>query len=407
MARKTALTNRLATREEYFARRIPNRQSHPVESPSYAAVMQQAHNQKTVQKNVWINAEATAFTPDSPTSRAKTFHEALPGYRPTNLISVPEIAQELGVGHVFIKDESERFGLPAFKALGATWAIEKALKAHHAVNVGTTDSSPTLVTATDGNHGRAVANTAKNLGLKARIFIPDTVSEQAINAIRGEGAEVHVLDTNYDDVVIIAAQNAKDTHSLLIQDTAWEGYTDIPGWIVEGYTTMLAEVDEQLAATNNRATHVLVPTGVGSLLQAVLAYYRSQGPTAARVISVEPDTAACIFTSLENQEFTSVSTGVTVMSGLNCGTPSTLAWPLIQQGLSAATTVSDTQALQALQDLENHQIKVGPCGAAALSGIRNLAGSQTAREQLNLDGSSVIVLLSTESIDANPLGTSA
>jgi diaminopropionate ammonia-lyase len=98
---------------------------------------------------------------------------------------------------------------------------------------------------------------------------------------------------------------------------------------------------------------------------------------------------------------------VTVMSGLNCGTPSTLAWPLIQQGLSAATTVSDTQALQALQDLVDHQIKVGPCGAAALSGIRNLAGSQTARERLNLDGSSVIVLLSTESIDANPLGTSA
>jgi diaminopropionate ammonia-lyase len=356
-------------------------------------------------KSVWINPQATKFTPAPPSGDAKVFHESLPGYRPTNLINVPALAHELDVGRVFIKDESERFGLPAFKALGATWAIDKALAAHRITHP--TNTIPTLVTATDGNHGRAVANTAKNRGIRARIFIPTTVSEQAITAIRDEGAEVHVLDTDYDNVVLIAAQNAADTGSLLIQDTAWEGYTDIPGWIVEGYTTMLAEVDDQLATTNARATHVLVPTGVGSLLQAVLTHYRSQGPEAAHVISVEPDTAACIFTSVEKQQITSAPTGVTVMSGLNCGTPSTLAWPLIQQGLSAATTVSDTQAIQALQDLEGHHIAVGPCGAAALSGIRNLAGSQSAREQLNLDGNSVIVLLSTESIEANPLGTSA
>ncbi len=307
--------------------------------------------------------------------------------------------------HVFIKDESERFGLPAFKALGATWAIDKALKAQELNQPA--NRSPTLVTATDGNHGRAVANTAKKLGLKARIYIPNTVSETAIDAIKSEGAEVHILDTHYDEVVTIAAQNAADSNSLLIQDTAWAGYTDIPGWIVEGYTTMLAEVDEQLASQHEKPTHVLVPTGVGSLLQAVLTHYRSQGPTAAHVISVEPDTAACIFTSLENQALTTVPTQETIMSGLNCGTPSTLAWPLIQQGLSAATTVTDTQVLQALRDLKDHNIKVGPCGAAALSGIRNLANNLQVRSELDLSSNSVVVLLSTESIDANPLGPSA
>ncbi len=309
-----------------------------MDTGSYAQRMPQSQTESAV----WINPKATAFTPAPPPSGAKEFHESLPGYQPTNLINVPELAQELGVDHVFIKDESERFGLPAFKALGATWAIDKALKAQELNQPA--NRSPTLVTATDGNHGRAVANTAKKLGLKARIYIPNTVSETAIDAIKSEGAEVHILDTHYDEVVTIAAQNAADSNSLLIQDTAWAGYTDIPGWIVEGYTTMLAEVDEQLASQHEKPTHVLVPTGVGSLLQAVLTHYRSQGPTAAHVISVEPDTAACIFTSLENQALTTVqATQETIMSGLNCGTPSPLAWPLIQQGLSAATTVTDTK----------------------------------------------------------------
>ncbi len=246
-----------------------------MDTGSYAQRMPQSQAESTV----WINPKAAAFTPAPPPSGAKEFHESLPGYQPTNLISVPELAQELGVDHVFIKDESERFGLPAFKALGAAWAIDKALKAQELNQPA--NPNPTLVTATDGNHGRAVANTAKKLGLKARIYIPNTVSETAIDAIKSESAEVHVLDTHYDEIVTIAAQNAADSNSLLIQDTAWEGYP-----------TMLAEVDEQLASQHEKPTHVLVPTGVGSLLQAVLTHYRSQGPTAAHVISVEPDTAA-------------------------------------------------------------------------------------------------------------------
>lgn len=349
---------------------------------------------------VWINSNARSFTPDPITSEAQAFHESMPGYSPTKLISVPELARELGVGSVFIKDESERFGLPAFKALGATWAIDKALRAH-ALNSG--DSFPTLVTATDGNHGRAVANTAKKRGLSARIYIPHTVSEAAITAIEREGAEVHVLEEDYDSVVQIAATDSRETGALLIQDTAWEGYTDIPGWIVEGYTTMLAEVDDQLAQRSLQATHVLVPTGVGSLLQAVLSHYRGQGTHAAHVISVEPDTAGCILASVRAQALTAVPTAHTIMSGLNCGTPSALAWPLIRQGLSAAVVVTDEQAIDSLEYLTHRGIAVGPCGAAALSGIRVLTDKKSTREQLTLDKDSVVVLLSTESIEANPL----
>ncbi len=190
--------------------------------------------QAEAESTVWINPKVTAFTPAPPPLGAKEFHETLSGYQPTNLISVAELAQELGAGHVFIEDVSERFSLPAFEALGAIWAIDKALKAHEQNQP--TNPNPTLVTAIDGNHGRAVANTVKKLGLKTRIYIPNTVSETAIDAIKSEGAEVHVLDTHYDQVVTIAAQNAADFNSLLIQDTAWEGYS-----------TILSEVGEQLA----------------------------------------------------------------------------------------------------------------------------------------------------------------
>jgi diaminopropionate ammonia-lyase len=271
-----------------------------------------------------------------PSPEALAFHVTLDGYAPTPLVDLPALAAELGVGHILAKDESSRLGLPAFKALGASWAIHRALRAR-------ADGAPvTVVTATDGNHGRAVARFARLLGQRASIWVPDGVHPDAVQAIRDEGAQVTATGGSYDEAVAAAARAAQADEAVLVQDTSWDGYEQIPTWIVEGYTTLFTEIDAQLAEAGLGSTDLLVvPVGVGSLLQAALAHYRRTGADPGpAVISVEPVTAACIAASLESGHPVTVDTGVTVMAGLNCGTPSSLAWPYIERGLDAAVAVT-------------------------------------------------------------------
>lgn len=302
-----------------------------------------------------------------------TFHQGLDGYRPTPLTAVPVLAAELGVAEVLVKDESQRLGLPAFKALGAWWAIHRALQDQPA----TTE----LVTATDGNHGRAVARMATMLGLKAHVFIPAVVSERAIGAIRSEGAVVTIVDDSYD-AAVVAAADAATGERLLIQDSAWPGYEVIPQYIVDGYSTLFREIDVV-------PDLVVVPMGVGSVAQAAVTHYRSGSVTPA-LLGVEPANAACVTSSLQADALVTVSTGQTVMAGLNCGTPSSLAWPVLRAGLDAAITVEEHEAIRAVQDLGRAGISSGASGAATLAGLR------AARELLPLTGSSTVVLISTE-----------
>lgn len=338
-----------------------------------------------------------------PSSDAIAFHRSLVGYSPTTLVSLPMLADELGVGHVFAKDESSRLGLPAFKALGASWAVHKALAQR-------TDADPvTVVTATDGNHGRAVARFARLLGHRALIVVPPGVHPTAVQAIRDEGAQVVEVQGSYDDAVAAAAGAADEIAGVLVQDTAWDGYEEIPGWIVEGYATLFAEADQQLAGAGvPRPDLVLVPTGVGSLLQAALAHYRAAVDAAAhvRVVSVEPDAAACIAPSLRAGSPVTVATGITVMSGLNCGTPSSLAWPFIVHGLDAAVAVSDDEDIRAARDLADLGVAAGPCGAAGLAAARSAltgAGSVQRRAHLGIGPGSTVLLVVTEGSDANPV----
>lgn len=349
-----------------------------------------------VSEQISINPSAVTWKSGDVAGPAVAFHQNLAGYVPTRLIDQPLLAEAMGVGRVLVKDESARFGLPAFKALGASWAIAKAVEKYEVA------AGATITTATDGNHGRAVARVSRNLGYQASIFIPNGVSEYAIEAIRAEGATVTLIDGDYDEAVAASAAFAQANNAILIQDTAWEGYQEVPSWIVEGYSTMVAEVDAQLKQLSLQADLVLVPTGVGSLLQAVIAHYRAESST-THVASVEPINAAGVLESLKAGELVSVPTQTTIMAGLNCGTPSTLAMPYILQGLSAAVTVDDSEAREALADLLAADVAVGPCGAAALAGARRLLGSQDVRQRLNLTQTSVVVLLSTESAEANPI----
>jgi diaminopropionate ammonia-lyase len=311
-------------------------------------------------------------------AEVQSFHESLADYAATPLREVPSLADELGVGRVLVKDESQRLGLPAFKALGAWWAIHRTLQ--------DLAGPVELVTATDGNHGRAVARMASMLGLPSHVYVPDVVSEHAIEAIRAEGATVTVLPDSYDAAVAAAASAASGSR-VLIQDSAWPGYEVVPQRIVDGYSTLFREIDVQ-------PDLVVVPMGVGSVAQAAVTHYRS-GSLAPVVLGVEPARAACITASLQAGEPVTVPTGTTVMAGLNCGTPSSLAWPVLRAGLSASVTVEEDEAIRSVEDLGAVGISSGASGAATLAGLR-AALAAGHRDALRLTASSTVVLISTE-----------
>lgn len=344
--------------------------------------------------------------PESP----RAFHAALSGYRPTPLVELPTLAGELEVGRVLVKDESQRLGLPAFKVLGAAWAAARLFARRaglarpvdlDALRAAATRSPATLVAATDGNHGRAVARMASLLGLPAHIFVPQFISDRVAGAIAAEGAVVTRVAGDYDKAVAAAAGWTSDRpDAVLVQDAGWPGYHEVPGWIVDGYSTLMLEVHDGLSALGLAGPDlVVVPVGVGSLAQAVVTHSRSRAAGRPAVLGVEPDTAACVLASLQAGELRSVPTGETVMAGLNCGTPSGAAWPCLRDGLDAAVAVADPQAVRAAADLAALGVSSGLSGAASLAGARVALtgpGAPQRRGQLGVGAGSVVVLLSTE-----------
>ncbi|GAA5047321.1 diaminopropionate ammonia-lyase [Thermocatellispora tengchongensis] len=342
-----------------------------------------------------------------PACEATAFHVTLPGYAPTPLREMPALAAELGVGKVFVKDESARMGLPAFKILGASWAAYRALVGDRGPMTleelaAATPAGTRLVTATEGNHGRAVAHMARLLGLPARIFVPAAVDPAAVRAIAAEGAEVGTVPGSYDEAVRAAAGEAASVPgSVLVQDTAWPGYVDVPRWIVEGYATLYYEIDDQLAAAGAApAALVAVPMGVGSLAQAAVAHYRAchggTVPPPPTLLGVEPGSAACVLAALRRGEHGTVPTGTSVMAGLNCGTPSSLAWPYLRDGLDAAVAVGDAEAVRAVRDLAALGVTAGPSGAASLAGARAVLLDPDRRAATAAGPESTVVLLVTE-----------
>ena len=362
---------------------------------------------------IFLKPEARLWRHESRESWAPKFHASIPGFSKTPLISLSELAQELGIGGLFVKNESSRLDLPAFKILGASWAIARV----YGERLGITEAELTfsaikdkaassgislMVAATDGNHGRAVARMGKYLGCRVEIFIPGGVSLEAIAAIESEGAVIHKSEATYDEVVEEARDFTESVSgAILIQDTSWEGYKDIPTWIVEGYQTLCTEIDEQMG--DKRIDVVVIPVGVGSLAQTVVAHYRGASNFHPALISVEPTNAACLLESLHRDERTSVETSPTIMAGLNCGTPSEVAWPLLRNGVSAAVAIDDRECVVAVQELSAHGVDSGPCGAATLAGLRRLLTDETARGELGITSASNVILLNTESLHANPL----
>jgi diaminopropionate ammonia-lyase len=270
---------------------------------------------------------------------AAAFHRALDGYAPTRLHDL---------GGVFVKDESDRLGLPAFKVLGASWAIERAL----------TPDVHTLVAASAGNHGRAVAAVAGRRGLAARVYVPERSAAARRKAIESEGAEVVVHGT-YEQAVARAAAEGARPGFLEIADVGDSGPAHD---VIDGYATLF---DELPAGFDT----LLVPAGVGSLAAAAARYGAEQG---IAVIAVEPDTAACVSASLARGEPTAVVNPGSSMAGLDCAEVSTAAWPSLKSGLRGAVTVTDEQAHEAMRELAAHGLAIGDSGAAPYAALAAL-----------------------------------
>jgi diaminopropionate ammonia-lyase len=349
--------------------------------------------------------------PGSDDPAVAAFHRSVPGYRPTPLVALPALAARLGVRSLSVKDESDRFGLPAFKALGVSWAVNRAISARGDRAPATTfaelagrarGAGLTLVTATDGNHGRALARFARLLGQAARVHVPAGLGDDVLAAIAGEGATVVRTGLGYDAAVRhAAASTAGRAADLLVQDTAWPGYEEVPAWIVRGYRTLFDELDEQHPG---RPDLVVVPTGVGSLLQAAIEHHRSPGRAQRpALLAVEPVTAACVTRSLRAGAPVTVDTATpTAMAGLNCGTVSSTAWPAIRAGLDAGIGVTDAEARAAMDRLHRAGVAAGPCGAAALAGVE--AAATVAELSPLVRAGAEVVLVSTEAVAADPAG---
>jgi len=361
------------------------------------------------------NPLRSAIEVDPIDPKVTAFHARMPAYSPTMLFDVPELAAQLGVGRLLVKAETRRMGLPSFKILGASWATYRAICEHigyepepwrniNELAANLEHLKPfRLATATDGNHGRAVAFMARLLGFSCHIFVPRGMVEARIQAIRSEGALVTVVDGTYDEAVARSAQEASD-RCLVVSDTSWEGYETTPARVIEGYSTIFHEIDDAIDASGlQRPDIVVIPMGVGAFMAAGVSHYRATdgGQTGDTVIvGVEPLDANCVQASAIAGEITSVpGPHNSIMVGLNCGMPSLTAWPRLSKGIDWFASVDDEAACQAMRDLAAVGIVAGETGAAGLAGFEALLADERFRSSRDLSTATVLVVVTEGATD--------
>ena len=359
--------------------------------------------------------------------RVREFHRGFPQYSVTPLAALDRLADSLGVGGIYIKDESHRFGLNSFKALGATFALASFIADTIGIPVWELDynalTSPdmrrelgdfTFFATTDGNHGRAVAWAATQIGQKSVIYMPKGCPRVRLENIRREGAEAYITESNYDDTIRFTASLAKSTpRGVIVQDTAWEGYEDIPGWIMQGYGVMALEACEQIEALGARPTHLLVQAGVGAFAgsaQGLVANFF--GDDAPATFVVEPSVANCHYRSVLKGDGSIVNvTGDmdTIMAGLACGEPNILSWEILKNKSSYFVTIQDNDAARGMRVLGapvkgDPRVISGESGASSMGFLMALLTSDDLaplRKQAGIGKDSRILLFSTEG-DTDP-----
>lgn len=360
--------------------------------------------------------------------KARIFHESFPQYSKTPLAKLDKMASFLGLKEVYVKDESYRFGLNAFKVLGGSFAMAKYIAKQTGkdvselpYNVLTSEKlreefgQATFFTATDGNHGRGVAWAANKLGQKSVVYMPKGSTQTRLENIRKENAVATIEECNYDECVRMAAAAAAETpNGIVVQDTAWDGYEEIPAWIMQGYGTMAMESSEQLSEYGcDRPTHVFVQAGVGSLAGAVTGYFTNLYPeNTPKIVVLEADVADCLYKGAiaKDGDLRIVDGDMqTIMAGLACGEPNTLSWDILKNHVDIFVSAPDWVAAKGMRMLaapfkEDPQVVSGESGAAPfglLACIMQMDEMKELREYLELDVNSKVLLFSTEG-DTDP-----
>ena len=355
--------------------------------------------------------------------KANEFHRSFPQYSVTPLQNLSSLAKYLGVKNIFCKDESYRFGLNAFKVLGGSYAMGRYIAkelgrdiSELPYNVLSSDKlreefgQATFFTATDGNHGRGVAWAANKLGQKAVVLMPKGTTQTRLNNILAEGATATIEEYNYDECVRMANDMAMKTENgIMVQDTAWDGYEEIPAWIMQGYGTMAMEAYDQLQDYGcERPTHVFIQAGVGSLAGAVQGYFANRYPeNPPKVVVVEAEAAACLYkgASVGDGSIQIVDGDmVTIMAGLACGEPNTISWDILKNHVDTFIATPDWVAAKGMRMLAapikgDKPVTSGESGAApfgTLACIMMMDEYKELREHLGLDKNSKVLLFSTE-----------
>jgi diaminopropionate ammonia-lyase len=360
--------------------------------------------------------------------KARSFHQSIPGYERTPLVHLTNMASYLGLQDIFVKDESYRFGLNAFKVLGGSFAMARYIAEKTGRDVAELDyntltsdrlreefGQATFFTATDGNHGRGVAWAANRLNQKSVVFMPKGSTMTRLNNIKAEGATATIEEVNYDECVRMAAAAASKTpNGVVIQDTAWPGYEKIPSWIMQGYGTMAMEAEEQLMEMGiNCPTHVFVQAGVGSLAGAIQGYFANRFPDKPPIVTViEADAAACHYKSAVagdgKERFVSGDLH-TIMAGLACGEPNTISWDILKNNVTAFVSAPDWVSAEGMRMLSapikgDPQVVSGESGAVPFGVLVNIMKKPELielKKVLQLNEASKVLLFSTEG-DTDP-----
>ncbi len=358
------------------------------------------------------------------TAKAFAFHQSFPQYTQAPLSNLKNLALELGVGGIYVKDESFRFGLNAFKVLGGSYAIARYIAQQTGRDISTLTYDVLLskelkeefgqavfFTATDGNHGRGVAWAANKLGQKSVVFMPKGSSKIRLQNILNENATATIEDLNYDECVRLAAKHATNTkNGVIVQDTAWKGYEDIPTWIMQGYGTMAMEAAQQL---NARPTHIFVQAGVGSLAGAVQGYfanlYKDNCPT---TVIVEANQADCLYKSAaagDGKPHAVYGDMQTIMAGLACGEPNTISWELLKNHSAYFVSCPDYISAKGMRILgaplkDDPRVISGESGAVSAGLLYTMLTNKNyedLKDAIGLNKDSVVLMFSTEG-DTDP-----
>ena len=360
--------------------------------------------------------ESMALFSMSVAEKVNAFHRTFDGYAPTPLADLSATMQTFGGGQIFVKDESHRFGLNAFKALGGSYCLGRYMAELLQKDISAlsyaelTDKKAkeaigdiTFVTATDGNHGRGIAWTAAKLGQKAVVYMPKGSAAERQQNIQKLGAVCEITDVNYDDTVRFAKQQAEEKGWVLVQDTAWEGYTEIPTWIMQGYLTMAMEAAQQLG--DKKPTHIFLQAGVGAMAGAVAAFFRNLYGEGVKIVVVEPDKADCFYKTAmaDDGKLHAVDGDLdTIMAGLACGEPCTIAWELLCYCADAFISMEDKAAANGMRMLAgpakgDDRVTSGESGAAGFGAVMEILRNQPQiKEQLRMKDDSVVLCFSTE-----------